>query len=237
MHRDGFRRTHEEAAVAAARAAHGPASPPPRISRGKEAILGPDHRHQRARLHPGPRAAERRRSPHRWRAWASRPPCSSTLATSWRVFGRVEIAGTELGAVRLDSGDLSSRRPTRSEHCWMRLRCGQHPNRRETSDLDEIRSRRWRPLRRCLRRRHRPRDRKRCTHRRPGVQTRRQVLRRPAGGAVPVVKRSEGKVNRGGRKWLCAQEMGRDRSSRADRGGRSRSAGDRERRRRVSPSW
>ncbi len=103
----GSRRTHEQAAVAAARAAYVAGFDATSNLAARAALRRPVRRHRRALLH----AAARRRGRRLPRAGADArrraPPCSSTPTTSPRPCAcAVEVAGTGLGAVRLDSGDL-----------------------------------------------------------------------------------------------------------------------------------
>ena len=103
----GSRRTHEQAAVAAARAAYVAGfAATSNLEAGRRYGV-PDRRHQRARVHP---AARRRADGVRGaggRPWARTRPCWSTPTTWPRPCETaVEVAGPELGAVRLDSGDL-----------------------------------------------------------------------------------------------------------------------------------
>ena len=103
----GSRRTHEEAAVAAARAAYvaGFATTSNLAARQRYGI--PTTGHQRAQLHAAARHRARTRSPRRSSPSGRARRCWWT-PTTWprRCSKRVEVAGTDLGAVRLDSGDL-----------------------------------------------------------------------------------------------------------------------------------
>ena len=108
----GSRRTHEQAAVAAARAAYlagftGSSNLEAQRRYGVPALGTSAHAF--TLLHTSERRARRasRRSAPRSTRSASAPPCSSTPTTSPQgVANAVEVAGTELGAVRIDSGDL-----------------------------------------------------------------------------------------------------------------------------------
>ena len=103
----GSRRTHEESAVAAARAAYlAGFSATSNLEAGRRYGI-PTAGHRGARLHPAARhrggRVRRRRSPRS----ASAPRCWSTPTTSPPgIATAVEVAGPELGAVRIDSGDL-----------------------------------------------------------------------------------------------------------------------------------
>ena len=82
--------------------------------RGPAAVRRTDRRHERAQLHPAPRLRGRRLPGPGLLARAPARRCWSTPTTSARPSGLgVEIAGPELGAVRLDSGDLGVARPAR----------------------------------------------------------------------------------------------------------------------------
>ena len=103
----GSRRTHEEAAVAAARAAYVAGFATTSNLAARHAVRHPDRRHQRAQLHAA--ARHRARRVHRpGRARSARAPRCSSTPTTWprRCGTAVEVAGPDLGAVRLDSGDL-----------------------------------------------------------------------------------------------------------------------------------
>ena len=103
----GSRRTHEEAAVAGARAAYvagfATTLQPPR----PPGVRRPDRRHQRALVHAAardrggrvPRPGERARRRHHAAGRHLRH-------RGGRAASRIEVAGTDLGAVRIDSGDL-----------------------------------------------------------------------------------------------------------------------------------
>ena len=103
----GSRRTHEAAAVASARAAYVAGFTATSNLRARQQYGVPTHRHERALLHPAARHRGRRLPrPGRTR-WAAARRCWSTPTTSPRPCGSaVEVAGAELGAVRIDSGDL-----------------------------------------------------------------------------------------------------------------------------------
>ena len=103
----GSRRTSERAAVAAARAAYIAGFDATSQPRGRAHLGHPDHGHRRARVHPAarhrggrvPRPGRRvRREDHPARRHLRHP--------TRRRDAPVEVAGTELGAVRIDSGDL-----------------------------------------------------------------------------------------------------------------------------------
>ena len=80
----GSRRAHEEAAVAAARAAVVAGFAGTSTWRRGGGTAVPTDRHGGARVHAAARRRARRRSPRRWRRWARVRRCSSTRTTSRR---------------------------------------------------------------------------------------------------------------------------------------------------------
>ena len=103
----GSRRTHEEAAVAAARAAYVAGFAATSNLEAGRTVRRADRRHERARVHPAARHRARRVRGAGRPAWARARPCWSTPTTCrTAVEVAVDVAGPELGAVRLDSGDL-----------------------------------------------------------------------------------------------------------------------------------
>ncbi len=149
----GSRRTHEEAAVASARAAYIAGFVDHLQPRRPAAVRHPDRRHQRAQLH----AAARHRAGRVHRAGDSLGKGTTLLVDTYDVAEAVrlgvEIAGPELGAVRLDSGDLGAARPAGP-------RAARQPRRHEDPDHRHLRPRRVRDRRarrgagRRVRRRH-----------------------------------------------------------------------------------
>ena len=170
-------------------------------------------------LHPAARHRARTRSAPRSTRWARARRCWSTPTTSPRRCAlAVEVAGTGLGAVRLDSGDLgvlahAGARPAR------RARRHRHPDRRH------LRPRRVRDRRagrgpgRRLRRRHLAGHRQRPPDLRVRLQAGRPRGRRTA-PMVDVAKKSTDKISVGGRKYALRRRDARRR--RRGRGGRRR---------------
>ena len=125
----GSRRTHEEAAVAAARAAYVAGFAATLQPRGPAAVRRTDRRHERARLHPAARHRARRVPGPGRRARGRARPCWSTPTTSARRSGSaVEIAGG-----RARRGPARLRRPRRARHAGARAaglpRRDAHPDR------------------------------------------------------------------------------------------------------------
>ena len=195
----GSRRTHEQAAVAAARAAYiAGLHRVRRTSRRSAATAcprsGPARTPSRCCTPPPTDPTSRRRSGRRSTPSASAPRCSSTPTTSPPgVANAVAVAGPELGAVRIDSGDLGVlARQVRAQLDG--LGATEHAHRRDQ-----------RP--------RRVRDRRRCA---PNPSTRYGVgtslvtgSGAPTAGmvyklvevdGVPVAKRSSHKESHGGRK-------------------------------------
>ena len=208
----GSRRTHEWAAVAAARAAYVAGLRDHEQPRGRPVVRRADRRHRGARLHPaarrragGLRGAGRRASARRRRCWSTRTTSRPAVRTA------VEVAGPGLGAVRLDSGDLLDAGPrtcgpssTRSGATGTRILV--------TSDLDEYAiAAPGRGAGRRVRRRHLAGDRVRRA-RPPAWSTSwspartRSAARRAGIPMVSVAKRSPDKVSIGGRKWALRRK-------------------------------
>ena len=103
----GSRRTHEEAAVAAARAAYlaGFASTS-NLAAGAP-LRHPHHRHRRARLHAAARRRDGRvRLPGRG-AGQEHHPAGRHVRHRQGIRNAIAVAGPDLRAIRIDSGDLS----------------------------------------------------------------------------------------------------------------------------------
>ncbi|CAM5433998.1 Nicotinate phosphoribosyltransferase OS=Streptomyces fumanus OX=67302 GN=GCM10018772_07640 PE=3 SV=1 [Streptomyces fumanus] len=101
----GARRTHELAAVAAARAAYVGGFATTSDLAGLP-LRHPHRRHLRARLHPAARHRARRLPrPGRVPGWDT-TLLVDTYDVAEAVRTAVEVAGPGLGAVRIDSGDL-----------------------------------------------------------------------------------------------------------------------------------
>ena len=105
----GSRRTHERAAVASARAAYIAGFTTTSNLRAGYRVRHPDQRHQRARLHA---AARRRTAGVRRAGRRPRPRHDAARRHLRRARPRSappsSIAGPELGAIRIDSGDLAT---------------------------------------------------------------------------------------------------------------------------------
>ena len=103
----GSRRTHEESAVAAARAAWIAGFDDDQQRRGRPPATGCRPRARPRTRSPCCTTPSSRRSPPRWQRWAWAPRSWSTPTTRTRASrGRWRSAGPQLGAIRLDSGDL-----------------------------------------------------------------------------------------------------------------------------------
>ena len=189
----GSRRTHEQAAVAAARAAYLGRLRLDLQPRGRYALRHPDRRHQRARLHP---AARRRaagvRRPGR-RAGPAAPRCWSTPTTSPRAVRN----GDRGGRPRARRGPHRLRRPVGAGPAVRalldELGATEHQDRRHRRPRRVRHRRPRRGTGRRLRGRHSLVTGSGRAHRRPGLQAGRS-------GRRPVVKRSENKATVGGRK-------------------------------------
>ena len=138
----GSRRTHEQAAVAAARAAYLVGLRLDVQPGGRPALRRPDDGHQRARLHA---AARRRAGGLPRRRWTSSAPETTLLVDTYDVDQgirtAVEVAGPELGG---DPARL--RRPADAGHA--RPRAARLPRRDEDPDRRHQRPRRVRDRRR-----------------------------------------------------------------------------------------
>ena len=107
----GSRRTHERAAVAAARAAYIAGFAGSSNLEAQRRYGVPARGHQRARVHPAARRPRRTRRAGRVPAQVDALGAGTTLLVdtydvTTGVANAVAVAGTGLGAVRIDSGDL-----------------------------------------------------------------------------------------------------------------------------------
>ena len=206
----GSRRTHEQAAVASARAAYLAGFATTSNLRAGQQYGIPTagtSAHAFTLVHDGEQAGVPRRRSARW---ARAPRCWST-PTTWppRYATAVEVAGPDLGAVRIDSGDL----PVIAGQVRSLLDAlGARQTRIVlTGDLDELLDRgagrrpgrtatgwapRWSPGPACPPPRW-------CTSWSP-----RQGPGGPGAPLQPVAKRSVGKPGRGGRKWATRVTRG-----------------------------
>ena len=176
----GSRRTHEQAAVAAARAAYLAGFAVDVQPRGRPALRRPDHRHLRARLHAAARqrgaTPSRRRSPRSGRARR----CSSTPTTSPQgIRTAVEVAGPEPRRRPASTPATWPCWPTQYARQLDALGAHRHPHRDRPATSTSTRSPRSPRRRSTVRRGHRPGHRLRRAHRRARLQARRG--RGPAG--------------------------------------------------------
>ena len=181
----GSRRTHEQAAVAAARAAYIAGFTGSSNLEAQRTLRRARAGHQRARVHAAAHPARTApTSSAAFRAQVDALGVGTTLLVdtydiTTGVANAVAAAGTELGAVRIDSGDLGVlARQVRAQLDG--LGADEDPDRgvgRPRRVLDRRAARR---ARRHLRRRHLAGDRFRRTDREHGLQARRG--RRHAGG-------------------------------------------------------
>ncbi len=217
----GSRRTHEEAAVAAARAAYVAGFAASSNLAARAAVRRADHRHQRPQLHAAARHRGATPSARRWRrSGAGTTLLVDTYDIAEAVRLAVEVAGPDLGAVRIDSGDLGSS-PTR---CAPSSTPSARPATRivVTSDLDEFAiAGAGRGPGRRVRRRHPAGHRQRPPDLRLRLQAGRRA--RPATAARwsrwPSAATTRSSV--GGRKYaLRRRDAERRRRGRGDRGRR-----------------
>ena len=109
----GSRRTHEEAAVAAARAAYVAGFATTSNLARPPAVRRPDRRHQRAQLHAAARLRGARPSARRSTRSARAPPCWSTPTTSPRRCGWASRSPGPASAPSGSTPATSARWPTR----------------------------------------------------------------------------------------------------------------------------
>ena len=179
----GSRRTHEEAAVAAARAAYVAGFAATSNLEAGRTLRRAHRRHARARVHPAARHRARPRSRRRWPAWARARPCSSTPTTCRR---RSRSRSTSPGPSWGPSGSTPATCSTQAVEVRAQL---DSPRRHRDPDLVTVRPGRVRhrgPRRRPGRRlrcRHVPGHRLRRAHRRARLQAgrARRRRRRPGG--------------------------------------------------------
>ena len=196
----GSRRTHEEAAVAAARAAYVAGLHRELQPRRPAAVRRADDRHQRAQLHAAARHRGRRLPRAGRRARQATPRCWSTPTTSpRRCAARSRSPGPSLGAVRLDSGDLAVL-ATRGARAARLARGDRDPDHRHQRPRRARDRGARRGTGRRVRRRHRSWSPAAGT-RRAGSSTSWSRARVPTGELVSVAKKSDDKISVGGRKY------------------------------------
>ena len=226
----GSRRTHEEAAVAAARAAYVAGFASHQQPRGRARVRRADRRHGRARVHA---AARRRARGVRGPGGQPRPGHDPAGRHLRRAPRRSRSRSTSPGPSWAPCGSTPATCSPRPRGPRAAGRPGRHrdPDHRHVSDLDEyaIAALAAAPVD-ALRRRHVAGDRLRRADRRAGLQAGRPRGGRQRRPASDVAKKSKDKVSVGGRKWALRRRGAATASAQAEVIGIGAHAGGRRRR-------